>query len=503
MSKTKLVGIVGVIIVLIAGVLVWKFVFTGKTVFTDNPNPLTVTPTLAESVTVAKSIDQTGGAIDLDITAAQVNLQLPANAVFDATDMSLTKIASLNGLPTGTELIAGVQAQPNGLQLNQASNLQFTLPENMTATKAVVGFGYSDDGQEFHYLPVKWNDTTATLSLTGFSGYGLIVIPDYVENTYTPSAQGAQATQKLAIITQNQLKDGGTIDAATTQQIIDILRNWYKAAVKKQTQAAAGDDALFEQAYHEYLSWRSVIQSYGYEDNLRSELSEADALLEKAFTFAVDQSSKRCREKKDITEAARLMWLAKFAQVHGIGDEKNALDKAFQCTNFELSITSTTDDFGSIASLSGTVPLTIDENTLKLTGTNTIPETNPKSGDNPCSSAVVNQTFTVEPTTFSVQTGTQPKIELPLKITDNGAATYDCSTSDYELLVHDSRFWLNGFFSAHRSEMTKIHSENSATFLLQDWEIVNSGGVFARKVYDRSVEGVAEQTTFELLHKPQ
>jgi hypothetical protein len=121
------------------------------------PNPLTVAAQLDPKKTASATIGPEGGSISLkDSKGVSYKLDIPAGALTDQTDISLTAVKSVAGWPLDGPMLAAVKLEPDGLQLDSLATLSITfpaaLPQNDLPT---VGFGFSGSGQEFHLQPLS------------------------------------------------------------------------------------------------------------------------------------------------------------------------------------------------------------------------------------------------------------------------------------------------------------------------------------------------------------
>ena len=99
-------------------------------------------------------------------------LTIPEDALATPTDMSLTPVASVSGLPTSGDVTYAVQLSPSGLQLDD-----FASPDDHTTSTLPIDqqvpFGYEGEGEGmFLAIPVV-SDPRIQLRILHFSGYGV------------------------------------------------------------------------------------------------------------------------------------------------------------------------------------------------------------------------------------------------------------------------------------------------------------------------------------------
>ena len=138
---------------------------------TEPPIDLAVTPESGNTVTAL--IPAAGG--ELAATGADgtvYTLTIPDKALMTDTEISMTPVAAMKGLPTGDDVTFAVQLAPDGLHLEDFATLTIT-PKMALPIDQQVPFGYEAAGAGmFVALPVV-NDPGVQLRILHFSGYGV------------------------------------------------------------------------------------------------------------------------------------------------------------------------------------------------------------------------------------------------------------------------------------------------------------------------------------------
>jgi hypothetical protein len=133
--------------------------------------PLTVQPTLDPGHAATATIPATGGG-SLQATGAdgtRYTLTIPDGALLMDTDVTLTPVSTIAGLPFSGGLQAGVEISPHGTLLYSLGTLEIAPATAVTADRQ-VGFTYRGDGSELHLVPLT---TTGLLfGVDAFAGYG-------------------------------------------------------------------------------------------------------------------------------------------------------------------------------------------------------------------------------------------------------------------------------------------------------------------------------------------
>lgn len=175
-------------------------------------------------------------------------------------------------------------------------------------------------------------------------------------------------------------------------------------------------------------------------------------------------------------------------------------DHAKQCVNFELKITSEfKGSDGEKSTAVGSVTLSIDED-LTISGEGKIEQiAYYHTASKPCkASAPLIFPVKVPGIIFDTNANSGVSVYFELGEPENGRSFIDCSTDNFGFTFHGLQPWREDFFLAHDREMI-----GDLGYLIKDFEVLGSGGIYAKKSYIGSTGGQSEQTTFELLHQPK
>ncbi len=138
----------------------------------ETPNPLTVTAIADSSHAATATIPADGGT--LSATGADgttYTLTVPGGALIQDTDVTMTPVSAISGLPLSGGLQAAVQLQPEGLQLYQLATLTI-VPDASVAPDRQMSFAYQGNGSEFHLQPIHLG-SAIVFDRAHFSGYGV------------------------------------------------------------------------------------------------------------------------------------------------------------------------------------------------------------------------------------------------------------------------------------------------------------------------------------------
>lgn len=473
--------------------------------FLDKPNiglfstkitPLNVLPKLGSN-TATMAVNAKGGELKL---ADETTITFPAKSVMDSQVVTATKLESIGNLPDGYELVSGIELSP-ATQLGAAAKIRLPLPAG-TDTKKLVGFEYTDDGKDFFLTPFKIVGQTAELTINGFSGHGVISVGDSSQLPPNPSTVERQTKQSIGDI----LRGNEELTVEDLSKIKNLLTAWFDASVRPRLEKAAGaDDASVDSAVHEFVDWLSITQLYGLDDQLMDQKNSGDSLSAEALKSASDKAYTNCVDNKDPSAAARLLrWymLTDLMGLDGTGglSAQTIEDHAKQCVNFELKITSEfKGSDGEKSTAVGSVTLSIDED-LTISGEGKIEQiAYYRTASKPCKASAP-LIFPVKVPGIIFDTNANPEVSVYFELgePENGRSFIDCSTDNFGFTFHGLQPWREDFSLAHDRETI-----SDLGYLIKDFEVLGSGGIYAKKSYIGSTGGQSEQTTFELLHQPK
>lgn len=519
MSKKVLLIIAAAIVLVGVIFAIWFFFFRGHIgQFSTTAKGSQIGATINSDGT-SQGIAATGGTVSLNLAnSTTANLNLPDKSLPAGDMITMKQIQSMDGLPSGATFISGVELGPDGIWLDNAGELKVTIPTDKMNEK-LIGFSFATGGKDFHYYPIEIADNTATFTLSGFSGYGILALQDEKVVPPPPSTIQRQATQYLAqIVMEGQNKTGGLNDDQKNR-ITNILTAWYRVSVKGNLKAAESDPDKIDAAMHEFIAWRKFAQIFGVEDKLHSFVEEGMNNLATAVKNGAEKASKSCTTDKDPTKTVKLLRYKKIIELLGL-DGRSGLKEADidteikNCVKFKLTITSkivmTAGSAVDTVEASGEGTISYQDD-MKLAGSAEINSvSNTQVGMDSCTPNMP-EVWKIDIPEFSLATSaTGPKFNLQFDMTSPDAALvwtckfyYDIGTS-----TDPNPAWQFEFL--HKDEVTNMGqgSGDIINFIMPNWDIVGSGGVFARKVYSRDVPvplmsgSWHEETTFELMHTP-
>ncbi len=264
----------------------------------------------------------------------RITLTVPENAIHGTELIMLTPIATITGAPFGGGLLAGVEIQPNGLQLFEPATLairphdpdviaQLLAPD---AEHKLTGFSYVGDGVNFHFYPYHIADGEVRFAVPHFSGYGGGKATDPDRRTqreeYPPSEAHQKAAQEAAAIfdelAENMMSDPDYEEPPEHQDaLMEILRRWYEASVLPMARAAQTDADILDCAIIEWLTWKAYGQLWVDDDVFKQENSQIRELIALGYRNAAETAHQRAVTNMDASQISRLLDLWAHSQLLG------------------------------------------------------------------------------------------------------------------------------------------------------------------------------------------
>lgn len=269
------------------------------TVDLPEPDPLTVAATFDHGRAVTTTLPRAGGTVSVTDTAGTVyTLRVPATALLEAVEVTMTPLASLSGAPV-TGRAYGVLLEPSGLRLYDAAALE-VVPADGEAFSA-IGFAARADGSEFHLVPpaLGGDAGSVTVHLSSFSEHGAFmgseVDPIVVEESpgdFAPTDWESQLAHMLAelIAAEREAQlSGEKGDPEFERRVEAIVNTYFIEVVTPMLPRIATDCAYAEANTAQVLSWVRSTMLAGLEQTFTREAQ--------AVSDAVRAGAHRCWEE--------------------------------------------------------------------------------------------------------------------------------------------------------------------------------------------------------------
>lgn len=243
------------------------------------------------------SIGRSGGTI----STGGLTLTIPAGALSETEQITVTPLLGLNGSPLQGQVVGAVFA-PDGLVLLAPAILTFPAPAG-TAAAEILTFGFTGNGQDFHLVPHEFEGGVVELEVWHFSGAGGHFGSSQGRPTWIPGTAETQALQEVALAANacDQTEDPNS--QACAVELPDRLRaallRWYVDAVERALNAARGAPSIeVEAAFIEWLRWSTQVARFATATfpllTLQDRLNEAEILATKALADLARRRLNNC-----------------------------------------------------------------------------------------------------------------------------------------------------------------------------------------------------------------
>lgn len=490
-----------------------------------SPIRISVSPDAGRTVEAAIPVE--GGA--LNATGADgtfYQLVIPPTALPQETQITMTPVAAISGMPFGGEQTYAVQLAPEGLSLFDFATLTITPPQPIPVNQQIL-FGYRGTGENLILaLPVK-DSQEINIQLLHFSGYGATA--EVNSSGYEPvGGQGAHEILLLGDNADSRMENVAAAQAqnerrGTSTEGIDFETAYevYKEQVLNPRIKAAGDScAAGRQALESILSAIRQAQLLG-SDAINEELyAEIVRLVPIVADNCMKEEYERCESDHIFHRILPLYlgWQRQYQLIlegaPGMQDLDMRLQKYVEkCLRFEVVFESTVvngaPDNGFESRVKATVPMNFSfAGGWKYVGQ--APLVNEafefRIPDKDCT-PIANRgggtfespqlSFTVENATPEDQIGRVSKLFLnyfPGETSEEfGWVCKDSSAGPMK-----SPMWTGMFIAAHEAD-----ANAEGGFTAADWEIFGDE-YYAKKEWqiDKPDLELVEVGTFKLYHKP-
>lgn len=472
-----------------------------------DPINLTTTPDDSHQATAVIPVE--GGTLTATGADGTIyTLDIPDDALLAETEISLTPVQSLDGLPFGEGTALAVQMSPEGLSFNNFVILTITPAQPIPLGEQIL-FDFQADGKALGLALPALDPNIIQIQLLHFSGAGvtkgLLADTEPVRQRLGGDLD-ARFHSNMAAALQQARQNGESYEwlSSTWSGYID---EFIEKVVNLRIAAAGESCANARLAMETIVGIERYLFLLG-NSSLHSELAR---LSEIAGEVCLKEEYELCVEKH-IVHRIVYVWYSMLRQAHTSGGDKSGImqkgrEYIEKCLRFDLEFESTAvteKDGGSFVSVvKAKVPLRAKVEDIKVTieGESALInesyevklpgcKTNPSRGG---------ATFTVLGLDFmipdSMARGLGTVKDLKLKY-DPGTTTESVAVDCQGLkMTFPGVLWTEAFHAAHKSDF------GSATI----WKILG-GELYARNEWDlrTTLQGgtVTEIGSFKLTHTP-
>ena len=224
---------------------------------------------------------------------------IPSDALASDQTITLTPVTAINGMPLSGGLSGAVHFEPDGLSLLEPATLDILFTSPVDTTDA-ISFQYIGNGSDCFLVPGTINGSTVSLAINHFSGAGKgrgNAADRAKASSYVPASAEDQFYQDLENLFSKTGKEGRS---PTDDEYQVIAGKWHASIRMRLFGAATAADADFPCVVAEFLRWVRVIDalSNGLRSRFTSEINGSVDLIIQGYTYAVNQSYGRCKNKQ-------------------------------------------------------------------------------------------------------------------------------------------------------------------------------------------------------------
>ncbi len=483
--------------------------------------PISLGVTLDAAHAISAVVPITGGVLTATGADGSIfSLEIPADALLQATEITMTPLKTLAGMPFGSGPALAVSLAPDGLFLYNFVTLTIT-PAQAISIKEQILFGYA--GPEHNLalaLPVLAS-RDIKIQLLHFSGYGVTkgLLADI--EPWRRRLGGSDETRIRNEISalvqaerQRQLLGGEpTADLTGFQSLMQEFEN----RVVKPRLAAAGEScAAGRLAIETLVGIERQRQLIGLSQGNSSQDSETAQLVEMVGKVCLKEEYELCRDNHIIHRIIGV-WLGIARQFDLTGNVSSTLSQEAeklvrQCLRFELELDSTATMTGrgiqGESRMTAKVPIQIDALTTeaKLTGKSALDNESfnvtfkcvTASNRGGSTLNVYDLTWTVETESADDKLGHITDMKLTF-FPQKTSETFTTQCPGQPPITVPMPVWFLVFGGVHADEW------RAEGFVFEAWEMVGNE-LFAQREWDKqaAVSGATQQEsgTFKLYHRP-
>ena len=479
-----------------------------------------VTARLDESRAVSGDIPTTGGTISATASDGSLfTLTIPRDALLSEETITMTPVASIDGLPLSGGLSAAVDLAPAGLRLFQLATLKIT-PAQAIPLAEQIDFAWRGNGDEFFFYPPELSTQEISMKLIHFSGYGVgrgNAADQAAQKLRVPASPEDALSQRLQDLIAARRRTLWIGPVAASDQsdyfakVYDELRAYYDTVLAPELAASMHDCVKSQALMIKVLSWTKQALVLGFADSFAQEIGDALPSMIESLVKCYNDAFDKCVNNKDPGQVVNL--LSALRQLGMFGAEGQVdQTKVARCTSFRLDFQSVTEEpqfadtrFAWHHDLRATVPLALSLDDGPTGNAELVYLITYNGILDGCTQTSVgtNSVFRVLKTSINLNVfeGKSPPTK-PLTVeydpgNPNLAFTVFCPFVPPQSFPQVQNRWRSTIYDGdHNGE------ESGSGFLAKDWTM-GGGGVYARRSYQITAPYWVETTTITLRHTPQ
>ena len=269
---------------------------------TDPDNPINVSVQLDTRFSQTALISTDGGQLSAEDAAGnRFTLDIPAGALTTDTEITMTPVSAIDGLPFTNGLVAAVQFQPDGLFLYEEAILTIESAQAIPVENQ-IHFGYLGDGRDLHLAIPGPDFSKIQIRVPHFSGFGVgNGIDTDRANLLLARAAEHEVRLQQEVANYIQLERIKQIfgDASESPwfDMSGRLDSYYNLVVRPRMLAAGSSCANGKLAIQTLIGHERTLQLLGATNS--SHMGEFLGLLETVYKKCREEAIKECKEKVD------------------------------------------------------------------------------------------------------------------------------------------------------------------------------------------------------------
>jgi hypothetical protein len=296
------------------------------------PNPRKVSLTLEGSTAATQSIGVEGGTLTTTGADGTVyTLELPANALLKATDITLTPISNIADLPLSGGLLGAVQITPE-IELYDYATLTIKPVKATPAGLKRLGFMTTNTGAEFHLRGLSNTPVSAVIQPQQDDA-DTPLIP-LVIDTLTTVGVGTGTPEDVATQVQSHPPTDGANQAAQSVSDTEL-----PPLIPPRGQRISNDlntQGATPQVFREYRQWLESLRQKGLEAEFDATIKRVSKQMADKISSRFDELFQKCEQDPSVVKEMQSLvsWASKYpALVQNLGQAwfSEASDRAKLC----------------------------------------------------------------------------------------------------------------------------------------------------------------------------
>jgi hypothetical protein len=302
------------------------------------PKPLNVQVKVDPKVSASAVISATGGTLSVQAAdGTKSTLTFPEGALFEDTEVTLTPLTGVDGLPFSGGLVGGVQMAPEGLRLLKPATLAIESAKTVAAAGyETVAFAYHQNGEGMYLNPSDIKGNVVTLEVWHFSGAGVAqgtAAEIQAQQQKVPSNAEDALAQRVGEYVRQQheaQERGESGDPAWGKKMAEYSREYYDRFIASQLSIAVQDCEAAPGIMSKALGWLRQVNLLGVEKDFQSEDELIWETLRQATVNCYNKEYDQCLIDNDIKHRAAMLGHLRLAALLGFDDRLDQ-SKVYKC----------------------------------------------------------------------------------------------------------------------------------------------------------------------------